>query len=413
MVALDGIINHNDDDQIVTLTGKLEEEHFFKSMRDTGEIYNYDTVKGVYVPNGKCLIEEQLELLCHDISTHKVQEVINKIRRRNPANRIDFDPNDTIINVQNGLLDICTGELRDHSPYYLSTIQLPIKYDLNSKCPNILKFLSQVLHLQDIFTAMEIIGYVLLKCNKYEKAFTLFGSGDNGKSVFIKLVESFVGPYNTSHVTLQDLDGDRFSSADLYGKLVNTFADLPAHRLSSTGTFKTLVSGDSIRAQFKYGQPFSFNNGTKLIFSANKIPDSDDSSHAYYKRWLILAFERSFTEGIKDTNLIHKLTTPEELSGLLNLALIGLRQLEKEGGFRDIPVEKVKRDYERKSNTVKAFLADMCHVNLGAPEFLIRTVELYEEYGKYCKQRRERHLDANSFGMELKKEGIEKESNKK
>ena len=93
-----------------------------------------------------------------------------------------------------------------------------------------------------------------------------------------------------------------------------------------------------------------------MVFSANKIPDSDDTSHAYYKRWLILPFEKSFTEGTKDIDLIHKLTTPEELSGLLNLALVGLKQLEKDGGFRDIPVEDVKRDYERKSNTVKAFL---------------------------------------------------------
>jgi putative DNA primase/helicase len=269
--------------------------------------------------------------------------------------RNEFNSNESVINVLNGLLDIHTGEHKDHSSDFLSTIQLPIKYDLNAKCPNILRFLGQVLHPQDIFTAMEIIGYVLLKSNKYEKAFMLFGSGDNGKSVFIKLIESFLGPQNTSHVTLQDLDGDRFSSADLYGKLVNTFADLPAHKLSSTGTFKTLVSGDSIRAQFKYGQPFSLVNRAKLIFSANKIPDSDDTSHAYYKRWLILAFEKSFTEGNRDTSLIQKLTAPDELSGLLNLALIALRQIEKEGGLRDIPVEEVKRDYERKSNTVRHF----------------------------------------------------------
>ena len=125
----------------------------------------------------------------------------------------------------------------------------------------------------------------------------LFGCGDNGKSVFIKLIESFVGRQNTSHVTLQDLDNDRFSSADLYGKSVNVFADLKATKLSSTGNFKTLVSGDSVRAQHKYGQPFSFRNHAKLVFSANRIPDSDDTSHAYYKRWLILPFERSFTEG--------------------------------------------------------------------------------------------------------------------
>ena len=409
LVALDGIINRNNEDQIVVLTRKLEEELIFKSIRDTGEICSYDVNKGIYVPNGKCLIEEQLELLCPEISTHKVQEVIQKIRRRNPADRKDFDSNDSIINVQNGLLDIDTRELKSHSSDYLSTIQLPIIYDQNAKCPNVLKFLSQVLHPQDIFTAMEIIGYILLKSNKYEKAFMLFGSGDNGKSVFIKLVESFVGPQNTSHVTLQDLDSDRFSSADLFEKLVNTFADLPAHKLSSTGTFKTVVSGDSIRAQYKYGQPFSFVNKAKLIYSANKIPDSDDTSHAYYKRWLILAFERSLTEGTKDTNLIQKLTTSQELSGLLNLAIIGIRQLEREGGFRDIPVEEVKKDYERKSNTVKAFLVDMCRIDLGAPDFIIYTSELYEEYKKYCGRRKERPLDANIFGIELKKEGIEKE----
>jgi hypothetical protein len=46
--------------------------------------------------------------------------------------------------------------------------------------------------------------------------------------------------------------------------------------------------------------------------------------------------------------LIHKLTNPEELSGLLNLTLIGLKQLEKNGGFRDIAVEDVKKDYDQK-----------------------------------------------------------------
>ena len=237
----------------------------------------------------------------------------------------------------------------------------------------------------------------------------LFGSGDNGKSVFIKLIESFVGRQNTSHVTLQDLDSDRFSSADLYGKLVNVFADLKATKLSSTGNFKTLVSGDSVRAQHKYGQPFSFRNHAKLVFSANRIPDSDDTSHAYYKRWLILPFERSFTEGTKDINLIHKLTTPKELFGLLNLALVGLKQLEKDGSFRDIPVEDVKRDYERKSNTVKAFLEDRCIIDLQAPDYFTPSGNVYEEYQDYCKLRKERPLDANILGMKLRETGIERE----
>ena len=110
-----------------------------------------------------------------------------------------------------------------------------------------------------------------------------------------------------------------------------------------------------------------------VTFSAIKIPDSDDTCHAYYKRWLILHFERSFREGAKDINLIHKLTTDNELSGLLNLALVGLKQLEKDWSFRDISVEDVKRDYERKSNIVKAFLQDKCSIDK------VQTTVLHQE----------------------------------
>jgi putative DNA primase/helicase len=195
---------------------------------------------------------------------------------------------------------------------------LPITFDPNAKCPEILKFLGQALHAQDVFTAMKIIGYCLYRNNKYEKAVMLYGPGSNGKGVFIKLIELFVGLENTSHVPLQDLDKDRFAAADLYCKMVNTFADLKAEKLTTTGMFKTLVSGDTTRAQRKYGHPFSFRNYAKLIFSANKIPDSDDKTHAYYIRWLILPFEKVFErKETKDTRLIDKLTAPEELSGLL------------------------------------------------------------------------------------------------
>lgn len=71
--------------------------------------------------------------------------------------------------------------------------------------------------------------------------------------------------------------------------------------------------------------------------------------------------------------------------GILNLALLGLKQLEKDGGFRDVPVEDVKRDYERKSSTVKAFLQDRCIIDLQVPDFITPSVRVYEEYQEYCK----------------------------
>ena len=311
-------------------------------------------------------------------------------------------------NVQNGLLNIWTGELKDHSPEYLSVVQLPIIFNAHKKCPNIVSFLGQVLHPHDVFTAMEIIGYILYRSAVYEKAIMLYGNGDNGKSVFIKLVETFVDTQNCSHVPLQELDNDKFSSADLFGKLVNTFADLKSQKLMTTGNFKTLVSGDSVRAQKKYGQPFTFRNYSKLIFSSNRIPDSDDKSQAYYKRWLILSFDKVFYGATKDTNLINKLTTPDELSGLLNLALIALRQLRKDGGFKDVSIEKVRKEYEYNANTIKAFLEEKCVVDLASSNST-PTVYLYNEYENYCAAKGARPLDMNVFGARLKEYGIEKD----
>jgi P4 family phage/plasmid primase-like protien len=396
-------------DNVTVLTDQLTDENAFKTFKDTEEILYYDDNKGVYLQGGEWLIKEQCEILCPQIQTCKVQEVVNHIKRRTGVERSMFDSYLNILNLQNGLLNIETGEFKHHSPEHLSLVQLPIAFDPKAKCPSILKFLGQVLHPQDVFTAMQIIGYCLYRNNIYEKAIMLPGPGANGKGVFIKLIESFVGLENTSHVPLQDLDKDRFAAADLYGKMVNTFADLKAEKLSSTGMFKTLVSGDTVRAQEKYGQPFSFRNYAKLIFSTNKIPESEDKSYAYYRRWLILPFENVLEKEDRDTKLIDKLNTPDELSGLLNLALIALKQLHKDEGFKDVSVEKIRKEYDQNSDTVKAFLDDRCVIDLTAPEFYTLTTNLYNEYIIFCKDRKERPLEMNIFGKKLAEHGIERE----
>ena len=401
-------VKDTDQDIVTNLAEQVMTEYSLKTMRDNEEMYYYDVGRGLYLNLGDSVIKEYLEILNPKIRTHTVNEIIQKIKRRTFVDRDKFDNNTNIINVQNGLLDIWTGELKDHSPDFLSIVQLPIIYEPNASCPKILRFLGQVLHPQDVFTALEIIGYLLYRAAIFEKAVMLYGNGDNGKGVFIKVIEAFVGHENCSHVPLQELDNDKFSSADLYGKLANTFADLKSQKLLVTGNFKTLVSGDSVRAQRKYGQPFNFRNGAKLIFSSNKIPDSDDKSYAYFKRWLILSFDKVFQGPAKDTDLINKLTTSNELSGLLNLALIALRQLKKDGGFRDISVERVRKEYEYNANTVQAFLNDRCVIDLTS-DYSIPTVYLYNEYENFCQEKRVRPLEMNVFGSKLKERGIEKD----
>ena len=122
-----------------------------------------------------------------------------------------------------------------------------------------------------------------------------------------------------------------------------------------------LVSGDTIRAQKKHGQPFYFRNIAKLIFSTNEIPESDDQTYAYFKRWIIILFDRVFQGEDKDTNLIEKLTVDEELSGLLNLALIALKQLIKDNGFIHVDnVNSIQKEYNQNASAIEEFLNSQC-----------------------------------------------------
>ena len=120
------------------------------------------------------------------------------------------------------------------------------------------------------------------------------GGGSNGKGVLIQMIEALIDPSNCSHRSLQDLDNNRFAAADLYGKHVNTFADLKSLRLSNTGNFKMLVSDDSLTEEHKFEHPFTFRNYAILIFSANEIPGSDDKTDAFYRRWIIFHFDKKF-----------------------------------------------------------------------------------------------------------------------
>jgi putative DNA primase/helicase len=393
----------------------LMDMYYFRTMKDTKEIYYYNEGNGIYSNGAEIIIESEAESMTDGkISTAHVNESMNHIRRRTYTDRSGFDVREPhILNLQNGLLNIDTLEIMEHSPDQLSLVQLPVKYDPAAKCPKILRFLGQVLHPQDVFAALQIIGYCLYKSAEYEKAIMLAGSGSNGKSVFLKLIEALVGAENTSHIALQDLDKDRFAAAGLYCKMVNTFADLKQLKLTSSGNFKMLVSGDSIRAQNKFKDPFSFRNYAKLIFSANKIPESEDQTYAYYRRWLILEFEKVFDEADRDTKLIDKLATPEELSGLLNLALIGLKKLRNDNGFKDISVEKVRKKYEEKSNTVKAFLDSDCMIDISDPLCDVLTTDMYAAYCKFCKDNNERSVDMSVFGKQLAQFGIERKQIKR
>lgn len=292
----------------------------------------------------------------------------------------DLNKRTDIINVKNGLLEWKTGVLHPHTPDYLSTIQLPITYNPQQKAPNVMKFISEIVPNDAIPTLYEWFGYSMIPSTRYEKALILTGSGANGKSKFLELYQLFLGNKHVSNVALQDLENNRFTVAQLQGKLANVYSDISSQGMEKTDAFKTVTSGDRITAEYKGTQGFEFTPFARLTFSANELPRTTDLSDGYFRRLLIVDFPNKFgVNGLKkDPHIMDKLSTEEELSGLLNIALEGLRRLESNGTFTENEstikgIEKYKRDV----NPMISFLEECCTLE---EEAVASKKELYETY---------------------------------
>jgi len=385
----------------IYIARQLEQAHNFATMKDTGEMYVYQD--GVYQAGGEALIQQEARsMLDNFFSTHKVKEIENSIRYSTHVDRNQFDADKLVLNLNNGLLNMTTKGLFLHSPDYLSLVRIPVAYHADAKCPRINQFLHEVLREEDITLVQEIFGYCLLREYKIHKAFMLQGSGRNGKSTLLNLLQCFLGKRNCSNVDLASLCSDRFASSQLFGKLANIFSDLPTQALKNVGIFKALVGGDRINAQEKFKKPFEFTNYAKLIFSCNYVPMSYDLSPAFFARWIIIRFPNSFEGSEANTNLLEELTTEEELSGLLNLALTGLERLKRNGRFSyDRNPDEIADEYQRLSNPVSAFISDCIEE---APEEYVVKEQLYNAFKVYCKQNGYPVFSEKRFTEWLKKE---------
>jgi P4 family phage/plasmid primase-like protien len=373
-------------------------EYVCMTTNDNGELFTYDEKTGIYLRNQEWRIRALCRSIAPDVKTHTIDEVINRVKDWTYVDRSKFDSDNNIINVKNGLLNIQTLEFTRHSPDFLSTVQLPIRYDPKAKCPKVLKFLTEVLKSEDIRVILQLIGYCLCRNNKYERVFIFFGQGSNGKSTLIHLIEHFLGftnlHRNVSHVSLHDLAKSRFKPAELYGKLANLFADLGNKKISSEhwGIIKMLISGDSMSVERKGRDPFEFTPSAKLIFSCNEIPELPDNTYATWRRLILIEFENVFEEN-RDTNLINKLITEEEMSGLLNLALQNLRQLIRDNEFdytKDI--ETVRKMYAENSNTMVQFVQNRLEITGKYEDYEICR-DVYGAYLKCCGGKRAKTIE--------------------
>lgn len=382
------------------LTKFILSKMFIYTTKDDTKSEMWIYKDGIYVPQGKSEVKDLLRRVLEEhYSIFIANMVLSKIET---DTFIEAEKFFTIsypgeIPVNNGILNITTLALNPFNPKKIFFNKCPVNFDITKQCPMIDKFLRDVLAKEeDISIFYELAGFALLDEYKYEKAFMLHGDGRNGKGKSIELLKRLFGVESCCSLQLSALKSEDFDVSELFGKRLNLAGDIGHQDLKETNMFKSLTGRDLVSAKRKFLKNIHFQNNAKFVFACNELPMVYDLTKGFWDRWILLDFPYTFVTQeeldkaedksklkLRDADIINKITTSDELSGLLNQAILGLNRLTENKRFSNTKgSEEVKSTWIRKSNSFIAFCWDMIRDEYDGR---IAKKQLRKKYSEYCK----------------------------
>jgi putative DNA primase/helicase len=291
------------------------------------------------------------------------------------------------VNFANGYL---TSDMRllNHDSRFGCTYVLPYRYLNESRLPlRFLQLLDQCwgheVDFEDRVQALrEAIACTLFgQATKFSRAFCLYGMAHTGKSTVLDIVKGMVPKDSKASVPPGDW-GDRFLPATLAEKLLNVGGDLNETAMIPGGTFKMIVSGEEMSAQFKGQQIFVFSPTCAHWFASNHLPRTRDSSKGFTRRWLFFGFNKVIPQSMKNSNFAEEVIA-EEREDIAAWALPAFETLLQR---QDYVLPACHLYYENEvatsNNTVRAF---MCSNRITLGSGSMREEDAYTHYYMFCR----------------------------
>ena len=409
--------------------GKVDHENLYQGFKKTiGNIIFHDATSRFYKFSSKKNFWEELSE--NALAQHAHKKVGPYDRRASKGDKGEFekfvadeclelDPQyfnkPGVLNFENGYLEMCmeTGEVNftSHSDYYKAhdvkrghsfTYQYDFEYSEDAECSTWNRFLDEVsLSDQEMVNVLqEYVGAALLRVPnaKVAKALILHGSGANGKSVFLEIVEKVIHERNCFPFGLQDSE-DSLKRAELVGKAASIKDEAPKKALLESDAFKTLVTGGTTDYRRLYENPKSFQNSTKFFIACNDFPFSQDVSTGLLRRMLILPFDLYVPEMKQDKFLKEKLEL--ELPGIINWSIEGAKRFIRQN-WRFTPfkrgLEKMM-EYKLDTNVIFSFIDEFIELS---PDGFLPSKAVWYKFRDHYEQESRRFSSQVSFMSKFK-----------
>jgi len=160
------------------------------------------------------------------------------------------------------------------------------------------------------------------------------------------------------------------------------FTDLGHNELRNTGKIKAIVSNEGIQVQRKHQQGFKLKPFCKLMFSCNRFPKVYDQSQGFFRRWIVVKWERNFDgDPQRDEGLKQKLASNQEEKNLVFSCLVRLaNRLSRVGKFsHTVDWKTIQREWNENADPLDGF-ATNCIIDSENNKTKRETYQFYKEF---------------------------------
>ena len=293
MIALEGIkaLNYSD--------GNNAGNYQLGIYQDCGEN------EGIYVTTEDLFIKV-IKKYNFNISVSGIRQVMELLRYTAPVVAVRKYRN--LIPVNNGIFDYDTKKLLPFSPDYVFVSKCKVNF--NAAATNV------VIHNDDDGTdwdvdswvheltddpqveklIWQIIGAVIRPNVRWDKVIMPYSTkGNNGKGTLCRLLRNLCGEGNYTSIAINDMSKNFRLSPLLHVSAVIVDENNVTGYLDDASTFKALITGDQVQIEEKYKAPVDFRFSGLMVQCVNFLPRVNDKTSSFYRRILMVPFEKCFT----------------------------------------------------------------------------------------------------------------------
>lgn len=327
----------------------------------------------------------------------------------------DLDREHNLLVADNGVIDLRTGELMEHSHDLLITRKVNINYNPDAPEPvRFKKFINEICCYNEELSKYLLLslGYAITGETHEQTMFIWSGDGSNGKGVLMDVLRNLFIDFCGSMAQDALLKKKEASSvnptvATALRKRMAFISEFNKNAQLDTALVKSLTGQDDVQVRELYKNHVMIQPSCKIIAATNFLPMIDWEDYAMRRRVVVIPFNATFAGKNCDINLKQKLLGEKE--GILKLLVEQAVRIYKEGIeqgktlLREPDFMKRYLDADRRrADSVYCFVEDLLDVT-GAETDFVAQEDLYDSYKRYCSEHCMFPETQTSFGKLLLK----------